>query len=286
MPSETSSWTMLIKTYSELPEIFKDAYDRIVKVYEPFPYTIYAPSDNWASKETIPKMLCMQDSKVTYMEIKKNKVTTASFELTGIYYIESGSLLLYSWIKIVGSSNNSNITTVIVEYNTVMNYIFKYLIDNIRMKICNIQSSDFNSELYKFDFLAASNFKFMNYGRRCVLSQEKIYSIVYQPEMYKNYLKFFKKNITEAHLDIFTDKELIFISDEENKKSFKQPKYGAIQTFIPTEKIKNFTLKALENNKDYMIFKIHFSEFMSLNFIYQISKLEEMNKVVETFYKT
>ncbi|ADL43291.1 hypothetical protein COB47_2029 [Caldicellulosiruptor obsidiansis OB47] len=72
--------------------------------------------------------------KVIFFERVKNKVEAVLYPIQNISYIENGSILLYSWIKIGGVVNGET-KSFVVEYNTVVDDMFKAVIDKLRTSL-------------------------------------------------------------------------------------------------------------------------------------------------------
>jgi len=72
--------------------------------------------------------------KVIFFERVKNKVEAVLYPIQNISYIENGSILLYSWIKISGVVNGET-KSFVVEYNTVVDDMFKAVIDKLRTSL-------------------------------------------------------------------------------------------------------------------------------------------------------
>lgn len=136
MKSDMDSWARLIKTYDMMPDDFKGFLNDNISTYDPFPYVIYAPADRWGARKTNPKLLCLCDNKLFIFEKTKTDMISHCFLFEDIIDIEKGSVLLYSWIKITGKPNGI-LLSPIIEFNTVVDYLFKPIIEILRKKIPN-----------------------------------------------------------------------------------------------------------------------------------------------------
>lgn len=106
----------------------------------------------------------LYDDKVIFFERLKNKVEDVLYPIQNISYIENGSILLYSWIKGSGVIDGET-KSFIVEYNTVVDNIFKPIIERVRVALSDIEMSFVKEELHDFYCLSTINFKFINYAK-------------------------------------------------------------------------------------------------------------------------
>lgn len=284
MASHIDSWPMIIKSRDEIPEIFKE--NLLPYLLENFldinqvPYIIYAPSDRVGRRISNLKLLCLLDNAIIMLEKLNDKVRTIRYYFNDIVYIEEGQMLLYSWIRIKGISENALISSI-VEFNTVVEKIFQPIIEKLRRTINNIEIKQSKEELIEFQFLKKLNYKFMNYGSDSIMDGENIVDIVYQEDIYTKFLKFFKKSISPAHLSILTDKELIIIKDDDGGFA----KYGAIWIYIPKNNILDVALKKCEKNSN-LIFEINLIQNEKVNMIYSLSNILKINSFTTMFKKS
>ncbi|MEI7848677.1 MAG: hypothetical protein WCK35_22945, partial [Chloroflexota bacterium] len=104
----------------------------------------------------------------------------------------------------------------------------------------------------RFDTLASLNFKFMNYARDSLVPSEMVNQFIFQPKNCQNMFSLFGHNyyrtISQAHLVILTDSEVILIGDTVNTSDNKRSKYGGVRRFLPLRSIVSVTLEPTLNN--------------------------------------
>lgn len=243
---DTNFWARQIKTPQELPESFTAFFETLQYPNE-FPYMVFAPPDKSYHKKTTPKLLVLQEDRIWIAEKHKKQIETTCFLFQDINYIETGMLLLQSWMKINGIIDGQT-TTITVEYNTVSESFFKPIIAKIRTTIYNLGTQDFingqhKKELSKFDVLMKTSFKYMNYGKHSLLPGERLHRFIFQPDIRVTFLKFFQRVLTFTHLAILTDHELILIKDDDSLKPIRRIeyihhiRYGGIWRYIPISKV-------------------------------------------------
>ncbi|EGD51121.1 hypothetical protein TheetDRAFT_2057 [Thermoanaerobacter ethanolicus JW 200] len=280
MPS-IDSWARTIKDYSEIPEMFKSYYDKNFKDSTRFLNAVYTPADSWGRRKTNDKLMFLYENNVVFLEKMKNSINAVSYPIENINYIENGSILLYSWLKINGNIEGET-RSFVLEYNTVVENIFKPIIEKLRILLCDIETSDKEKEIDDFDCLRDINYKFMNYAKKAVLNGEKVIDFLYQADIKVPYFKFFKKLKSTSHMIIFTNKELIILQ-EENAKSIKDVKYGGIWIYIPVHKILNAYID--EEETGFLNLSINVSGSNVFKSRFEFSQKEKVEGLIEQINK-
>lgn len=265
--STMRTWTSVIKSVDDIPEIFINTFKSLVNIDGPFPYTLLVPPGRRSRVKNNAILVSVIDYKLFILEKDKKNVKTKCYNFKDINYIESGSILLSAWFNVSGFSDGI-LTKTVVEFNSVGELLFKNIEEVIRISVNGInQQEEFSDQLGKLDYLTSLNFKFMNYARTAVKSGEKIINIMLQPGIYKKTLqvfgKVFYKAVSSAHLTVLTDKELIIIKDSDDKST----KCGGIKFYIPLDRINEIAFK-LDEKSDLLLLKInlHGNDFLELNF--------------------
>jgi len=272
--SDMDSWARVIDSYDKVPE----AFQAFIRFHDFFPYIIYAPSDNWGRRRTNAKLICLYNDEFRILEQVKDKVNEACYYFHDIQYIETGTILLYSWICVDGLVDHKN-TKSVVEFNSTVRQLFQPLIEKLRAGIHQIKAIEKGMELAKLDYLGRLNYKFFNYSHDAILSGEKIVYTLYQPDIYIKYLKFFHRIQVSACLLIVTDKELIIIQDDErNKNSNHKKGYGGIWVYIPLKKITGLSLDYNEE-KALILLTIDLCQHR-MRLFFGASQFEQLNSLV------
>lgn len=238
------TWSKEIKSIEETPDEFKDFYKSLVSDTEELPYIILTPEGRWGKNKTNAKLICAFGNRVYFAEFKDKAVVSVCFPLENISYVESGTILLHSWLKIAGTVDGKPVHSV-VEYNTVTEYLFKPIIEIIRQVSESSRLPEPAKGLNKFYQIKELSLKFLNYSRQCILPGEEVVRAVFQPDIPEKWFNFlgktFFKVISVAHIFILTGKELIIIRDYESVKDTNR-RHGGIWSFIPINRITGISL--------------------------------------------
>jgi hypothetical protein len=244
------TWAKIIESYQEIPDHFKDTFQTLPVNGGGFPYTVLTSSttQGFFYKEK-PKLVCSFDHKLYIIEESKGGVSCACFPVKDINYVEMGSILLRSWIRISGITSNG-LKSSMFTFNTVTSKYFKPIIEALRTNTNNSADTDLETERNKFNYLNKLNYKFMNFARLSIMPGEEVLCTVLQPEVQVELFNILKKSlfrtISPAHITILTDSELIIIKDQ--RQRFTQNKYGGIWNYIPLEKITSLSLAEQTDN--------------------------------------
>jgi hypothetical protein len=234
-------WARQVKNEQEIPESFVAFFDSFHLQSEQFPYTVFAPPEKGYRSKSTPKLLVLLQDRLYLAEKIKKQIQTTCFLFQDINYIENGTILLHSWLEINGIANG-HLTTVRVEYNSVVEYLFLPFIQRIRTAVHHLDFSDLAQEQLKkeqsrFDSLVKTDFKYMNFGKRSLLPGERIRQYILQPDIQVKFFKYFQHTISYTHLTILTDQELILVKDDDSFIRKQQIRHGGIWRYIPLSKI-------------------------------------------------
>ena len=177
----------------------------------------------------------------------------AEYPLETISDLEIGSILLFSWITISGVTKVGITSSSTVEFNTATSRYFARFVNKFRPTPVNVDASKQSIERAKFEYLAAKDFKFMNYALQSLVGSEKVLQTLWQPKIKKpiftlRWHTFYRTSVL-AHLAILTDKELIVIQDDERSSENRGGvRYGGKWSYVALNHIKAVSL--LEKQSD------------------------------------
>jgi hypothetical protein len=273
------SWARAIRSYDEVPEIYKGFFHALPDDTDTSPYAVLTPTfEGFLSREN-EKLIYSLDNKIYVLEKVANNVVCTCYSLENINYVEIGSILLRAWVKIRGVASNGTLTSSTLKFNAVTKYLFTPFLDRIRPAANNPEGTDLEAELSKFDYLIRLNFKFMNYARSSIMPGEKVIHPLLQPEIRAKILTLlgrpFFRTISTAHLSILTDSELIIIRDENSKGWGKTIRHGGIWNYIPLDRITSVSLTRKEDNL--LTLSIHLPENDRLESLFTASNERELD---------
>jgi len=246
-----TTWARVIDSYADVPDIYKTSCQAVLEEREPFPYVVLVPSVKDNRLNEVENLLCEINGIFYVWERIGNKVVSSAFPLREIYTLEAGIVLLSSWFTISGLTTTGSATTARIGFNSSSVRHLLPVINKMRPAPADIDDAAWQVELAAFDYLASANFKFMNYARESMVRGEKILQSILQPKIRRQVFDLFgykfHRTVGLAHLTILTDKEIIFIRDDEDTTEVRGERYGGVWQYIPLQKIQNVTLTASGN---------------------------------------
>ncbi|MGE5580975.1 MAG: hypothetical protein ACM3X9_00390, partial [Bacillota bacterium] len=257
---------------------------------EVIPEMIFAPPDKWGFRKANPKMLFIYDDRIYIAEKNKKLITANCFYYKDIDYIETGSLLLYSWLTISGQAAGEPASSKI-EYCAVVDGLFKPVVAKIRSAMNALEQSEYvkgrlEQEEHKFNFLTRTDYKYMNFGKSSLIPGVAVKQIIYQPDIRTKYLRYFQKYVSYTHLTVLTGKELILIKDDDHLRTTHNTRYGGIWEYIPLTKVMAWELvseaKLPENCK---ILRLFLAGGTSISRIFTVDRLQELNLLTQEIDK-
>jgi len=244
------SWAKLLKSYDEVPDVYQDFLKTLPDGAPP--YMVLTPSYEGFISRTNERLFCSFSDMVFVAEKQRDVVTSTCYSFEDINYVEVGTILLKSWIKISGVASRGVLTSSTLRFNSVTEYMFAPLLQGIRPAAHDAGGADLRAERAKFEYLLKLNFKFMNYARRSILPGERVLQSILQPairvQIFRVFDLPFSRTISPAHITILTDKELIIIQDEPTKLWDKAVEYGGVWKYIPLNRIASVSLAQREDN--------------------------------------
>ncbi len=240
------TWAREIKAQKDIPDQFQATFPQFEGT---FPYTIFIPEEKVSKfQQRNSTILVVFNDHIVLLEQLDNEVKVLSSQFKDVFTITHGVILLKSWLNIETEAG-----TFAVKFNTANDHLFIPIIKTIRQKMMHSRHQDTHSaethiektDLSKFDFLDKVNFKFMNYGRRCVQNQDSVLVVVYQPEQTLQDIQLFRKTLYKRYKTDFlvtlTEAELILIKEDEPIRTNFSPAHGGVFTYIPRHRIEDIT---------------------------------------------
>jgi len=277
------TWAKAIDSYERVPEVYKEFFEAQLSNGQAFPYTVLTPAFEILGTKITEKLVCAFEHEIYILERKGNALIAQCYPLADISYVEVSSMLLDSRIKISGVTSQGVVTSSIVRFNSVTDYLFTPILKKIRLATVASKDVAPDSELDKFDHWARLNYKFMNFARHSLLGGEKVIRTLLQPEIkarrFKILGKTYYRTISPTHVCILTDRELIMIREEllQNRKD----NYGGIWDYIPSKKIA--TLSVSQKDDNLLALSIQLTTNDRLEFLFQTSMQTEIDQLLKQF---
>ena len=247
-----SSWSRVIESFESMPEVFKESYQMMLGDTASFPYTVFAPPIAGLRRKVIEKILCETEDSICVWEHVGNQVRMTEYPITSISDIEIGRILLYSWFTIGGVTKAGAATSTTIEFNSASSRHFTRFINRIRPKLLHAGERELGMEMAKFDYLAAENFKFMNFAIESLVNGEKVLQVLWQPKISKPLISIgryvlYRAAVSVAHLLVLTDKEIILIQDDQRSDEKRGVKYGGVWRYVPLKNVHGVSLSDRED---------------------------------------
>src|SRR3972149_9175451 len=263
------SWARRATSYDELPAIYHNRMKALLRD-RPLPHAVLTPTFPGYIRRENEKLIFSLDRQLYVWERIKNDLNCTCYALEDIQAIEIGTILLYAWIGINGVASDGALTTSILKFNSVTDWLFAPFIQEIRGAAGDLVDADREVEIRKLDSRVQPNFKFGNYARRSLMPGEKTLDALWQPEIRNKLLtllgRSFFRTIAMTHLLILTDQELIVIREDEASPRWRdESRYGGVWTYIPLEKITSISLAPKETKL--LALAIHLPENDRLEFL-------------------
>ena len=278
------TWPIIINADSEIPEYFREVFAEALEVTDAFPHTVLLP----VSKK-MHQMLSIVRNCIYIFE-KTESVKTYIVNKSNFNYLETGKVLLNSWINInlIDIPN----THLKIKYNTTCEAMFSPIIRKIRSFYINEGAMGLAAEegaplmnVETFESIRSQNYKLANYAEECIMPNEEVKSFLYQPVVLGKTLFPWSKIVLYPHLSILTDKEFIFIKDGSVKsKDMVRNPHGGIWYYIPLHRIVEIQMGAFEENRVEMEVFLKGNEV--IEFVYESSLKEQVEAISVSAFRS
>lgn len=278
------TWPRWVKNFDELPQSFMESFRNTTLGVDAFPCTVFAPPDTWNRRRTTPKVISVTDNHLLISEKNKKTINNRAIPFNEIICIETGTVLLKSWIKI-GCIHENQVFWESIIYNTVAKRIFENITQKIKEKLLGVMPGPCQQEeKVKFNWLIKPNYKFMNFGKQSIQNGESVIRMLLQQEISEKFYRYFTKTLTSAHLTILTDKELVIINEGESKNPRQQSRYGGTWHYLPLAQLTKLSISEdLESNL--IKFTAHLSGETEVTNLFGSEKRDELMQLLTEFEK-
>ncbi len=272
------SWARVIESYDAIPEIYQGSCEMLLRDNQAFPYLVLTPALDGIRRKTTEKLICEVNDSLYVLERVGQRIITTAYPLKTIRDIETGSILLYSWITLSGVTSEGVVASSTIEFNTATGRHLAPFLNKIRPAFSGADQVALSAEQAKFDYLALASFKFMNFARESLVCGEQVIHSVWQPEIRKPIATLFGwsfyRTLSTAHLTILTDKEVILIWEDERSTGNRGVRYGGVWRYIPLRHIISVSLAEPANNL--LTLSLHLSPDARLDTVFAVSNQREL----------
>lgn len=280
-----SAWTKVVESYEDVPSVYMGFFEKRFTDNQAIPYTLLAPPLVKPAGKTAEKLICDADNAIHILERNGSQVIIKSYPYQTVSMLETGNVLLSSWMTISGVANTGTADISTVDFNDSSTRHYETFMKKLRPLPRETGENQFKVEKDKFDYLSANNFKLMSYARASLIDGETVQQIILQPEIRKPRWPMlgnrFQKMITPPHLTVLTSHELIFIEDIGRGSKADQPKYGGIWQYIPLRSIKSMAWS--ETVEGWLTLSVQVSSNKTVTKIFAISSNPELEQLCARF---
>ncbi len=229
-------------------------------------------------------MLYSADQALWILERVGSQVTAKSFPYQSIEQVETGNILLYSWLTLRGLTSEGLPGSVTIEYNpAVGERHLAVFLHKIRPQPREVEAASFAAEKNKFNYLANLNFKFMNYGRSSLICGETVLDSLFQPEIREPAWSLpgwtFYRSLSPAHLTILTNQELILLREDEHSQETRGGKYGGIWQYLPLRSLTSVSVA--QNGAKWLTLRLKLTSNQTLEKLFDLSNQPALEKLAE-----
>lgn len=280
----TQSWAHVVGSHEDVPDVYKSFFDALPTNEEaPFPYTVLTPTFKGIYRKPEPeRLVCAAGSSIHILERIEGDFHRTSYRLDAICSVETGLILLHSWITIHGFSDRGVFVSTTLIFNSVTDHVMAPFVERVRSATVCHNDADLRMERTQFSYLAEANFKFMSYAERSISPGERVVQTIYQPEIRLELLRLLgfslARPVSPAHLCILTDSELILISDDDSQRWLHGSPHGAIWTYMPLKKIASVSLSSQES--DVLALSVRLHGDLLIEPLFEASKEAELKRLL------
>jgi hypothetical protein len=278
------SWARLAESIEDVPEAYRSFFDALAPEHrEPFPYTVITPTFRGFQTPQTEKLVCRIGDDIHVLEKSNGRPAPVCFPLKDILRIETGTILLQSWLIIDGMDAGGRYASTTLRFNTVTEPLLAPFVEGFRSAAAGPAAGDgAAADLAAFDSLETLHFKFKSFGRKTVRAGEKVVQMILQPELRRNFFHIagftLSRQIAPTHMIILTDRELILIREDESRNWGKENRYGGIWNYVPLRKISSVSLSRGEDG-GLLILTVRLPQKVRLDVPYPSSRRAEVMKL-------
>lgn len=272
MTSDTPLWAREIKKKDDIPDKFIGHIDPYILSNETLPIMIHMPEHPNEDNISLDKIIYIFSNNIHLIrEINVGEIRTTTLQIKDIFSIEHGKILLYSWLRLKTFSLEED---VFMDFNTVMEPLFKEFINIIRTSNNHTKLENINSE-HSFD-KNSFDYKFQNYVKDSLDEEMTIHHMLFQDT--------FKSDDDDEeiynHATLLTECEIINIKETPDKEN--PSKFCTIWNFIPLINIEKIDIKDY-NDKNYISLEIASREINHTFGLFEAQNKDSLYNIINLF---
>ena len=276
------SWAQFIGSYAAVPKVFQGFFEPLLAEGRAFPYAVLTPSYEGFLHRATEKLICDLGDEIHILERRGQGFDRLSYPLERISCVEVTGVLLDTRIKISGLTRQGVPSSSTFKFNSVTDYLFTPILENIRLATVESRDEVPSSELEKFDHWAGVSYKFMNYAKHSLVGGEKVIQAVLQAEIRAGEFtlmgRTFYRRISPTHMTVLTDRELIIVREEGSKGGVDR--YGGTWHYIP---LKRVVALSMSRKGTLLAISIQLPQDARIERLFQPSANREIDQLLDRF---
>jgi hypothetical protein len=272
-----ATWTHRIETCDQVPAVYRDRFSE-----QALPYLLLLPPIPRGTGRTSEKLVYEQGDAIHILEHKDGRVIETVHSYSDVFMLETGSVLLDSWLTIGSRTNSAETVRTTLDFNTSSARYYQGFMEKLRPRASGRQAACLEEEKEKLNPLMTQSYKFMNFGRASLVEGAFVRDLIFQPQVNAPRFPLFgnliQKLVTPSQLTILTDQELICIQELPSAGWNQKNNYGSLWQYIRLDAIQS----AICLQEDSVtVLKIHLPAGIVVQKIFTISNREKVIELSE-----
>lgn len=235
------TWARLIETPAQLPLAYRGMVARRFGAEAPFPYMVLVPAFTDPALALPEQVMFEQDGVLVILARRGEEVTECAYPLGDLWSVETGSVLLQSWLTLDGRTRDGTWATTTLAFSTASHALLKPFVQRIRafgpkasLKASPVPATEFDA-------------KFIHEVEEALLPDETIIARLWRPNIalpapLASAWPFYNAERVN-HLALLTDRELILMWDKVPEAAGEDEGYGMVRRYIPLKHITEASIR-------------------------------------------
>ncbi|MBI9048979.1 MAG: hypothetical protein JEZ00_06160 [Anaerolineaceae bacterium] len=276
------TWSRVINSIDEMPEIYHANFQEIRKEQIDFPYIVLNPALKNQRNKPTERLLILIDQTLYVLEKRGKKVIQDHMLLHPQIDLEMGNALLYSWMTFRDLTETHETHKITITFNAATVRHLEPILFKVR-KITSMLNE--KATLPNQQAVLLADFKFNHFAKESLPANADVRSSLWQPTILKQIFKIFGRvfyqHITLAHNLFLTDQELIIIWDDEQSVENRGVRYGGIRRFIPLSMISSMSVE--NANQQYCTLVIQLIGTETIEHLFAIVQIDQLHAFVKAY---
>jgi hypothetical protein len=235
--AKVETWARRVRDteeYEEIPEDLRAIYAADTGGYTPEIFLVYCPENERQRKMMTEKLLYLYNNALIYVERTKNGIIRLQYNAPDLYVLETGFVLLDSWMTVVGLVDGK-VSSTTVHFNRVVAGFFDHLVEGLRLMELGKGELENEADNAFALSLRGVSYKYMNFMRGINFKGERVLGHIFQPLIKGKFYRLFRLALTNDHLTVLTEHELILITEGAGFVD----RYGHTYTFFRRDRVQD-----------------------------------------------